>query len=112
MILNIVSGTSTLTGSEGVVLTLTCSSKRGYPQQTVEWFKRNTNLSLSNCSVSYEMEDGLYNVNKSCSFMPTLEDDGTTFTCQSSYSGVPSLVDSSTAVLRIDRKTMIARILY
>ena len=92
-------------GIEGVPLTLTCQSTGGYPQQTVDWFKGTRAVPLTGCgNPSAVLTNGLYHVNRSCTFTPTEADDGVILICQSSYNVTPTLAEDSSAVLRLDCK--------
>lgn len=77
-------------GLEGVPQTLGCLSEGGYPEQTVNWYKRGTvPYSLTNCTSKTIFYFGQYFVTRNCTFTPTRNDDGATFYCESFYSDVP-----------------------
>ena len=91
-------GSTTIQGSESVAMTLTCISNGGYPQQTVEWYRRGgTPTRLTNCSTTpmHDASNDLYDVTHSCTLTPLSQDDGVTFFCQSSYSDTPRLVGTA-----------------
>ena len=101
---------STFIAINDVSFTLVCLSSGGYPQQTVDWFlvrHRQTPTRLTNCSTVPSLENGLYNVTRTCTFTPTYSDDGVLFSCQSSYSGVPQLQDSTEFKFEIARRSNI-----
>jgi len=100
-------GSTTIQGSEGMALMLTCTSNGGYPQQSVVWYRRGATITLlTNCSRlhRHDATNDLYDATHTCTFTPTSIDDGTTFFCQSSYMDKPSLVASSEIQLMLNRE--------
>ena len=105
---------TTILGSEGVALTLTCLSTGGNPQQTVDWYRRDpTATLLTNCSTTprHNFTTDLYDVTKTCTLTPNRSDDGATFFCQSSYNNEPRLVNVSEIRLLLNRELSITCIM-
>jgi len=106
-ILNADPGTHTIQGIVDVPLTLTCVSRGGYPQQTVDWYKGAANEIPSGCGVTnYVLENDLYTAERACTFTPTKTDNNAMFMCQSSYSGTPALAVNASAVLILQCKIL------
>ena len=71
----------------------------------MEWF-RGSNSSVNRLSgiVTSETVDDLFNVENTVTLTPDNTDDGVSFICQSSYVGVPRLINSAALVLHLERK--------
>jgi len=90
---------------QGKPTDMICRSERGYPQQSVDWF-RNTVSSETLLSgvISFVTNNETYNVTNTLTFTPTSADDGVLFICQSSYSDEPRLVGEAHIIIRFERE--------
>jgi len=85
-------------------MNLTCLSKGGYPEQTVDWYTRSAvPTTLSNCEseTHFDSAASIYNVTRTCTHVPTKEDDGITFYCKSSYVDEPVLIELTEVILEL-----------
>ena len=89
-----------ISGTKNTPLSFTCLSSGGYPEQTVKWYRvqGTMNSSLQGCTNIPESKNGLFDVTTRCTFTPTDADDNTSFFCQSSFNGEPTLTDTSNVV--------------
>ena len=76
-----------LYGNEGQSLTIQCTSNRGYPVQTVTWYKNSISNSnqLATTSSGTLQSDGTYTVNLQHTFTLAASDDRKSLICRSYY---------------------------
>jgi len=84
-------------------MTLQCVSRGGYPQYNVTWHNGTVynDTLVSEESVTQE-SDGTFTVLTQYTFTPTLDDNMTTFVCQSSYDD-PAVAASTSIDLYVGR---------
>jgi len=90
--------------SKGDPLNLTCLSEGGYPEPTVDWYRRGAvPTKLSNCvsETHFDSAISIYNVSRACIHMPTEDDDGITFYCKSSYINEPFLIELTEVIVQL-----------
>jgi len=80
---------------EGKPLTLTCVSTGGYPRQNVSWYRGSVAPGNRLSASEWFVNNTLYDVISRLTFIPTIQDDGVLYICQSSYSDEPRLIETS-----------------